>query len=179
MFDVRLALVSAIGADTEYIIGQSGELPAALGGDAALPARPRGDAVCDHVVSSGQPLVIADTQRDPRFADRLLRIVDDSGVEPRRLTVEITETALLVDPDAYVGRGPRVGELVLVADPRRSDRLLVKRVADVASGGAVDVVGDAPWASTDSRAFGPVTREAIAGRPFFRYRPLRRLGRVG
>jgi diguanylate cyclase (GGDEF)-like protein len=37
---------------------------------------------------------------DPRFADRLLRIVDDSGVEPRRLTVEITETALLVDPDA-------------------------------------------------------------------------------
>ncbi len=37
---------------------------------------------------------------DPRFADRLLRIVAASGVEARRLTVEITETALLVDPDA-------------------------------------------------------------------------------
>lgn len=37
---------------------------------------------------------------DPRFADRLLSIVDDSGVDAHRLTVEITETALLVDPDA-------------------------------------------------------------------------------
>lgn len=37
---------------------------------------------------------------DPRFADRMLRILDDSHVDPSRLTVEITETALLVDPDA-------------------------------------------------------------------------------
>lgn len=37
---------------------------------------------------------------DPAFANRLLAIVDDSDVDPRRLTVEITETALLVDPDA-------------------------------------------------------------------------------
>ncbi len=37
---------------------------------------------------------------DPAFADRLLRIVADSAVDPRLLTVEITETALLADPDA-------------------------------------------------------------------------------
>jgi len=37
---------------------------------------------------------------DPSFAERLLAIVGDSRVDPRRLTVEITETALLVDPDA-------------------------------------------------------------------------------
>jgi diguanylate cyclase (GGDEF)-like protein len=37
---------------------------------------------------------------DPSFADRLLNIVESSGVDPRRLTVEITETALLDDPDA-------------------------------------------------------------------------------
>ncbi|MGH8888355.1 MAG: EAL domain-containing protein, partial [Acidothermaceae bacterium] len=37
---------------------------------------------------------------DPAFAGRLLAIVNDSQVDPRRLTVEITETALLVDPDA-------------------------------------------------------------------------------
>jgi diguanylate cyclase len=37
---------------------------------------------------------------DPSFADRLLGIVGESGANPRRLTVEITETALLVDPDA-------------------------------------------------------------------------------
>ncbi|HEY0870208.1 MAG TPA: EAL domain-containing protein, partial [Acidothermaceae bacterium] len=37
---------------------------------------------------------------DPGFAARLLGIVAESGVEPHRLTVEITETALFVDPDA-------------------------------------------------------------------------------
>jgi diguanylate cyclase (GGDEF)-like protein len=37
---------------------------------------------------------------DPGFASRLLAIVAESGIEPHRLTVEITETALFSDPDA-------------------------------------------------------------------------------
>jgi EAL domain-containing protein (putative c-di-GMP-specific phosphodiesterase class I) len=37
---------------------------------------------------------------DPGFAARLLAIVAESGVPPQRLMVEITETALFVDPDA-------------------------------------------------------------------------------
>jgi len=37
---------------------------------------------------------------DPAFAGRLLAIVSESGVAPQRLTVEITETALVTDPDA-------------------------------------------------------------------------------
>ena len=37
---------------------------------------------------------------DPGFAARLLGIVAESGVAPHRLVVEITETALFVDPDA-------------------------------------------------------------------------------
>jgi diguanylate cyclase (GGDEF)-like protein len=37
---------------------------------------------------------------DPGFAERLLAVVADSGVAPDRLIVEITETALFVDPDA-------------------------------------------------------------------------------
>jgi diguanylate cyclase len=37
---------------------------------------------------------------DPGFAARLLAIVGESGVAPHRLIVEITETALFVDPDA-------------------------------------------------------------------------------
>lgn len=37
---------------------------------------------------------------DPTFAGRLLVIVAESGVAPERLTVEITETALVTDPDA-------------------------------------------------------------------------------
>lgn len=86
---------------------------------------------------------------------------------------------LLVDPAAYGDRSPRVGELVLVPDPRSPDRLLVKRVTEVLEGGrALSVAGDAHEMSTDSRAFGPVRTSTVEGRPWFRYWPLRRIGRV-
>ena len=83
---------------------------------------------------------------------------------------------LLVDPDAYVRRSPRQGELALVADPRRPERLLVKRVAAVDPSGALEVSGDAPSSSSDSRAFGPVDADAVSGRPWFRYWPPGRAG---
>ena len=82
---------------------------------------------------------------------------------------------LLADPEAYRRRPPRVGELVLVSDPRQASRLLVKRVAGVASDGWLDVRGDAA-ASTDSRAFGNVDPVSVEGRPWFRYWPVRRIG---
>ena len=47
---------------------------------------------------------------------------------------------------------------------------MVKRVRSV-EGGAVDVRGDNPGASTDSRHFGPVPRANLAGRVVYRYRP--------
>ncbi len=84
---------------------------------------------------------------------------------------------LLADPVAYVDRSPVLGDLVLVPDPREPSRLLVKRVAEVYTDGLV-VVGDAPDASTDSRSFGPVEASAVEGRPWFRYWPPRRFGRV-
>ena len=40
------------------------------------------------------------------------------------------------------------------------------------------VGGDDPAASTDSRAFGAVDPAVVEGRPWFRYWPPRRLGRV-
>ncbi len=85
---------------------------------------------------------------------------------------------VLVDPDAYTRRVPRVGELVLLSDPRRIDRLLVKRVASIMPDGSLDVVGDAPASSTDSRSFGPVDPGAVSGRPWFRYWPPARIGPV-
>jgi nickel-type superoxide dismutase maturation protease len=85
---------------------------------------------------------------------------------------------LLVDPEAYRRRVPRAGELALVCDPRRPDRLLVKRVASVLSDGALEVVGDDPAASTDSRTFGAVDPASVAGRPWFRYWPPERIGRI-
>lgn len=87
---------------------------------------------------------------------------------------------LLADPDAYAESPPVVGDLVLVPDPRDRSRLLVKRVSGTgADGSYLFVTGDSPEASTDSRAFGAVEATDIEGRPWFRYWPLRRWGRIG
>lgn len=87
---------------------------------------------------------------------------------------------LLVDPEAYATAPPVVGDLVLVPDPRRPSRLLVKRVAEVHDHGReLCVTGDAHDMSTDSRAFGSVSTSTIEGRPWFRYWPPRRVGPIG
>jgi mitochondrial inner membrane protease subunit 1 len=86
---------------------------------------------------------------------------------------------LLADPAAYAESPPVVGDLVLVPDPRQRSRLLVKRVAEVHdSGRSLLVTGDALDASTDSRTFGPVETSALEGRPWFRYWPIGRMGRI-
>ncbi len=86
---------------------------------------------------------------------------------------------LLADPDAFVGASPVVGDLVLVPDPREPSRLLVKRVAEVHQRGRqLWVIGDAPDDSTDSRTFGPVETSTVQGRPWFRYWPPGRIGRL-
>lgn len=70
VFNVKFAVISAIDADREFIIGQSVELPGRLTRDGTeMITMPRHEAICDHVVSSGETLVVDDTQRDPRFAD--------------------------------------------------------------------------------------------------------------
>ena len=85
---------------------------------------------------------------------------------------------LLVDPSAYQGRVPRVGDLVVVPDPRIRDRLLVKRVANLTQDGRIELAGDTADHSTDSRVFGPVDPGSVVGRPWFRYWPPRRAGLI-
>lgn len=85
---------------------------------------------------------------------------------------------LLVDPDGYRARSPRPGEIVVVPDPRLAERSLIKRVSAVDPDGRLRLAGDAPEASTDSRTFGPVAPDDLAGRPWFRYWPPSRWGRV-
>lgn len=72
----------------------------------------------------------------------------------------------------------RVGAVVAARDPRRPDRTIVKRVAEVTSGGAFVLLGDDPEASTDSRTFGPVPPALVRGRAVWRYWPPERRGRV-
>ena len=70
VFDVRYAVISAIDAGTEFIIGQSADLPGRRTRDGTdMITMPRDEAICDHFVGTGEMLVVDDTQRDPRFAD--------------------------------------------------------------------------------------------------------------
>jgi len=70
------------------------------------------------------------------------------------------------------GELPAPGDIVLAADPREPQRILLKRVENVDLHGQVTLLGDNPDASTDSRHFGPVAKEAILGRVAWRYWPL-------
>jgi nickel-type superoxide dismutase maturation protease len=73
----------------------------------------------------------------------------------------------------------RIGDVVAVPDPRRPDRLLVKRVVAVDQVDAtLMVAGDNSEASTDSGTFGPVGRDAVVGRAVYRYVPVERAGRI-
>jgi nickel-type superoxide dismutase maturation protease len=69
----------------------------------------------------------------------------------------------------------RPGQVVVAVDPRDRSRRLVKRVAAVGPGG-VQVLGDQPGASTDSRHFGPLARSDVQGRVVYRYGPPGRAG---
>ena len=87
----------------------------------------------------------------------------------------------LVVIDRPWGPPPRrlVGDVVAVPDPRAPDRILVKRVASVdLEAGTLEVLGDAPDASTDSRQFGAVPLASVVGRAVHRYGPPGRSGPV-
>ncbi len=76
---------------------------------------------------------------------------------------------VFVNRAAYWFSKPRPGDLVVVRDPRQPDRLLLKRIDREAGPDGWHVLGDNPRASTDSRTFGPVGRELILGKVWFRY----------
>jgi len=84
---------------------------------------------------------------------------------------------LIVEGFSYRRRAPRSGEIVLAPDPRHPERELVKRVGRVdASSHSAELLGDAPAASTDSRAFGPVELGDLRWRAALRVWPPGRIG---
>jgi nickel-type superoxide dismutase maturation protease len=85
---------------------------------------------------------------------------------------------LLVESLTFALRAPRAGELVLAPDPRLPSRELVKRVAAVGPTG-IDLRGDHPAASTDSRSFGPIPASSVRWRVALRYWPPLRFGGIG
>lgn len=84
---------------------------------------------------------------------------------------------LLVDPDAYRRFSPRAGDLVVAADPRAPDRLIVKRVRRIEPDGSLMLAGDHP-AHVEEAGLPPVAPSDLRGRPWLRYGPARRFSRV-
>ena len=66
----------------------------------------------------------------------------------------------------------RVGDVVVARRPDRPELEIIKRIHSIDPAGALFLVGDNPAASTDSRQFGPVTRDHIVARVRWRYWPL-------
>lgn len=100
---------------------------------------------------------------------------------------------VVVDLWTYGHRRPAAGEVALFLGPQ--DVPLVKRVVDGPLWGAapfqasvwgpvdpdedlLDVAGDNPVLSSDSRRFGPVPGHRFRGRVLWRYWPLPRAGRI-
>ncbi len=71
---------------------------------------------------------------------------------------------VLIDPSVYRHRAPCVGEVVVADHPFRSDVRWVKRVVALTSSGALELVGDNPDESTDSRTQGAVPLHQVRGR---------------
>ncbi len=72
----------------------------------------------------------------------------------------------MVDPRAYRKQPPRVGDIVIVRHPFRSDVKMVKRVTAVTENNRFHLQGDNPSSleSSDSRSFGPLPNSHILGR---------------
>lgn len=93
---------------------------------------------------------------------------------------------VLVDYGAYRRARPCPGDIVLARVPSAPGGLVIKRVAAVSTGGrqgafrpyTVRLLGDNTVWSTDSRHFGPVSADAIAGRVWYRYLPAERRGPI-
>ena len=99
-----------------------------------------------------------------------------------RVTVHDTSMSPALQPQdgLLVGRwlNVRVGDIVVFRDPEARSTLTVKRVYAVGHDGDLEVRGDNPNVSRDSRHFGRVLPSLVIGRAFYRYRPPSRRGRL-
>jgi nickel-type superoxide dismutase maturation protease len=90
-----------------------------------------------------------------RLVERFVRrvVVEGSSMEPTYAPGErLTIVRRL--------RRVRVGDVVVAPDPRDGERLLLKRCVQ-REGALLDLRGDNPAASTDSRDFGPVEASSV------------------
>lgn len=130
VFNVDFAVITAIDADREFVIGQSRKLPGAPQDDErGMLVIPREEAVCDHVVATGEPLVITDTERDPRFAE---------NPTVKRWNARFYAGAPLRTADGFV-----FGAMcILGKEPRTLDQDEIKVLSTMAADVVAEITGD-------------------------------------
>ena len=97
-------------------------------------------------------------------------VVDGTSMEPAFRSGD----RVLVNRLAYRRRAPRAGDVVVLRDPERRGRVLLKRIATapddtVAGPSRIYVLGDNAAESRDSRAFGAVAENEIIGKAWLKY----------
>lgn len=139
VFNVDFAVITAIDADQEFIIGQSRKLPGATeGAEGNMLVIPREEAVCDHVVATGESLVVSDTDRDPRFAE---------NPTVRRWNARFYAGAPLRTADGFV-----FGAMcILGKEPRTLDEDEIKVLATMAADVVAEITGDDQESDADGR----------------------------
>lgn len=130
------------------------------------------------------PLAIAHAASAAAIAALVGGLIAGAAIGSRLHRVVVRGASMeptLIDGDRLLvlaRRRARTGTLVALHDPRQpGGELLVKRVAAVEVTG-VDVRGDNPAHSTDSRTFGLVASTLVVGRVIWRYGPPERAGRL-
>lgn len=81
-------------------------------------------------------------------------------VEGRSMLPTLSPGELVVTVPAVIPGAVRPGRVVVCADPRAPERVVIKRVVALENG-AVRLQGDNEAESTDSRVFGPVDRSGV------------------
>ncbi len=133
VFDVGFAVISAIDATQEYIVGQSkalpGDTPVNGGADRAMLTIPRDEAICNHVLADAETLVVPDTGRDPRFAE---------NPTVKRWNARFYAGAPLLSADGHA-----LGVLCLINDePRTLDERDVELLTEMAADVVAVITGD-------------------------------------
>ncbi len=96
-------------------------------------------------------------------------VIRDASMTPAYRPGERVVVSRLI----YRFRSPAAGDVVVLRDPERPDRYLIKRIDAALDDGPgphrFEVRGDNAAESRDSRSFGPVRRDQIVGKVWFRY----------
>jgi GAF domain-containing protein len=145
VFNAGFAVISAIGKDQEFILGQSKQLAGPLTRDGTdMIVIPRSEGICDHVVARGEPLVVEDAERDPRFAENP--------------TIKLWNARFYVGVPLRTADGMVLGALcILGSEPRTLDVRDIEILGTIAADVVAIITGEevaavSPKAPNDSTA---------------------------